>query len=184
MYYRSNLSVITLRQILEELFLFVNLENRKYTVFCTFLLYALTHWAEILNMTLVWCTTEQVRVLSLCINFYTPVFRRVVLWYGDVRPSVRVSVCPTLRPTLRPSGSPSARFPHFTPTCFYILSWNFAFDFVLMFYRSSSSVVTLSQILKELCLFVNSEYRKCAVFHTFLLHALIYLAEILHVNLF
>ena len=33
---------------------------------------------------------------------------------------------------------------------------------------------------KELCLFVNSEYRKCAVFRTFLLHALTYWAEILH----
>ena len=49
--------------------------------------------------------------------FYTPVFRRDVLWYGDVRPG--------LRPTLRPP-----------------------------------------------------------VFHTFLLHALTYLAEILHMTLF
>ena len=39
------------------------------------------------------------------LNFYTPVFRRDILWYGDVRPglrpsdspSVRLSVCPTLR---------------------------------------------------------------------------------------
>ena len=59
------------------------------------------------------------------------------------------------------------RFPHFSPTCFDILSWNFAHDFVIMYYRSSSSVVTLRQFLKELCLFVNLEYRKCAIFHTF-----------------
>ena len=32
-------------------------------------------------------------------------------------------------------------FPHFTLTCFDILSWNFAYDFVLLYYRSSSSVV-------------------------------------------
>ena len=32
-------------------------------------------------------------------SFYTPVFRRDVLWYGDVRPSVR----PGLRPPVRPS---------------------------------------------------------------------------------
>ena len=32
--------------------------------------------------------------------FYTPVFRRDVLWYGAVRPSVRLSV----RPFVRPSG--------------------------------------------------------------------------------
>ena len=37
-------------------------------------------------------------ILYTLYSFYTPVFRRDVLWYGDVRPSVR----PTLRPTLRP----------------------------------------------------------------------------------
>ena len=35
-------------------------------------------------------------------------------------------------------------FLHFSlSTCFEMLSWNFAHDFVLMYYRSSSSVVTL-----------------------------------------
>ena len=72
-----------------------------------------------------------------------------------------------------------AVFPHFSPSYFEILSWNFAYDFVLMNYRSSSSIVTLRQFLKELCLFMNLEYRKCEVFHTFLLHALRYWAEIL-----
>ena len=52
--------------------------------------------------------------------------------------------------------------------------------YVLMYYRSSSSVVTLRQFLKELCLFVNLEHRKCEVVRTFLLHALRYWAEILH----
>ena len=32
-------------------------------------------------------------------------------------------------------------FPHFSLTCFDILSWNFAYDFVLLYYRSSLSVV-------------------------------------------
>ena len=32
----------------------------KYTVFGTFLLHALTYWAEILNMTLFYCTSDQV----------------------------------------------------------------------------------------------------------------------------
>ena len=88
----------------------------------------------------------------------------IMVWWC---PSVRVSVCPTLRPsvrlsvhpTLRPSGSPSARFPHFSHTCFEIMSWHFAHDFVLIYYRSSLSVVTLRQFFKELCLFVNLEYR-------------------------
>ena len=83
-----------------------------------------------------------------------------------------------------PSVRPSARFPHFSHTCFDILSWNFAHDFVLMYYRSSSSFVTLRQFSKELALFVNLECRQCAVFRTFLLYALTYRAEILHMTLF
>ena len=81
---------------------------------------------------------------------------RIMVWWC---PSVRVSVRLSVHPTLRPSGSPPARFPQFSHTCFNILSWNFAHDFVLMYYRSSSSVVTLCQFLKELCLFWNIEYR-------------------------
>ena len=75
-------------------------------------------------------------------------------------------------------------FPQFSPTCFDILSQNFAHDFVLMYYRSSLSVVTSRQFLKELCLFANLEYRKYAVFCIFLLPALTYWAEILHLTLF
>ena len=56
------------------------------------------------------------------------------------------------------SGSPSVRFPHFSPTRFDILSWNFAQDFLLMYNRSSLSVVTLRQCLKELWVFLNLEY--------------------------
>ena len=91
-------------------------------------------------------------------------------YYGMVM-SVRPGLHPTLRPSVRvsvlPTGSPSARFPHFSPTCFDILSWNYAYDFVLINYRSSSSVVTLRQVLKELCLFGNLKFRKCEVFRTF-----------------
>ena len=53
-----------------------------------------------------------------------------------------------------------------------------------MYDRSSSSVVILRQFLKELRLFLNLEYRKYTVFRSFLLHALTYLAEILHMTLF
>ena len=92
--------------------------------------------------------------------------------------SVRVSVRPSDSPSVRPSGSPSARFPHFSLTCFDILSRNFGYGFVLLYYRSSSSVALLHQFLKELCLFLNLEYRKYTVFRSFLLHALTYWAEI------
>ena len=58
-------------------------------------------------------------------------------------------------------------FPHFSLTCFDILSWNFAYDFVLLYYRSSSSVVNLRQCLWELCPFWNLEYWKYTVFPHF-----------------
>ena len=90
MYYRAIWSVDPLRQFMKELCFFWNLEYRKYTVFSVF------------------------------------------------------------------------------PVCSDILSWNFAHDFVLMYFRASSSAITLRQFLKELCLFVNLEYRKNAVFRTFL----------------
>ena len=62
-------------------------------------------------------------------NFYTPVFRRDVLWYGDVRPGLPPGLHPSVRPSDSPSvRSPSANFPHFSPTCFDILSWNFAHE--------------------------------------------------------
>ena len=92
---------------------------------------------------------------------------RIMVWW-----------CPSVRLSVRPSGSPSTCFPHFFHTCFDILSWNFAHHFVLLYYRSSSSVVTLRQFLKELCLFWNLEYWKYTFFRTFLLHALTYRAEI------
>ena len=75
-------------------------------------------------------------------------------------------------------------FPHFSLTCFDILSWNFAYDFVLLYYRSSLSVVNLRQILWELCPFWNLEYWKYTVFRTFLLHPLTNWAESLHITLF
>ena len=99
-------------------------------------------------------------------NFYTPVFRRDVLWYGDVRPS----------------GSPSVRhsFLHFFPTCFAILIWNFVYHFILMHVRSSSNATNFRHFLQELCSFLTSNSYKYAVFRTFLLHALTYWVQILY----
>ena len=75
-------------------------------------------------------------------------------------------------------------FPHFSLSCFDILSSNFAYDFVLPYFRSSSSVLNLRHFVWELCPFWNLEYWKYTVFRTFLLHALTYWAEILHMTLF
>ena len=102
-YYRSSSIVVNLRQFLWELCPFWNLEYWKYTVFRTFLLHALTYWAEILHMTLFYCTIDQVWVLSIF-----------------------VGVMPLLELRILKIHS----FLHFSLTCFDILSWNFAYDFV------------------------------------------------------
>ena len=111
---------------------------------------------------------------SDCFNFYTPVFRRDVLWYGDVRPSVRPSGSPSVPPSVRHS------FPHFSPTCFDILIWNFVYHFILMHVRSSSNAIHFRHFLQELCSFLTSNSYQYAVFRTFLLHALTYWAQILY----
>ena len=67
--------------------------------------------------------------------------------FASIFEGVMPSDSPSVRPSDSPSGSPSARFPHFSHTCFDILSWNFAHDFVLLYYRSSSSVVNFRQFL-------------------------------------
>ena len=95
-------------------------------------------------------------------------------------PSIFVGVMPHLELRILKIYS----FPHFSPTCFDISSWNFAYDFVLLFYRSSLSVVNFRQFLWELCPFWNFEYWKYTVFRTFLLSALTYWAEILHMTSF
>ena len=229
MYYRSSSSVALLRQFLKELCLFLNLEYivyMKYTVFRSFLLHVLTYWAEILHMTLFYCTTDQVRVSSLCVNFwksyaslwtknignvqfstlfsymrwhielkfciwlcfnvlqitfecrpFASIFEGVMplfelriyetqfsavfsymLWHVELKyctwlcfnvlqikfechqfPSIFVGLELRILEILS--------FPHFSLTCFDIMSWNFAYDFVLLYYRSSSSVVNLRQFL-------------------------------------
>ena len=93
--------------------------------------------------------------------------------------SIFVGVMPLLELTILEIHS----FPHFSLTCFDILSWNFAHDFVILYYRSSSSVVNFRQVLCELYPFCNLQYWKYTVFLTFLLHALTYSAEILHMTL-
>ena len=70
MYYRSSLSIVTLRLFLKELSFFLNLEYRKYTIFCSFLLHALTYWGDILHMTLFWWTKDQVWVSLICVSFW------------------------------------------------------------------------------------------------------------------
>ena len=60
-------------------------------------------------------------------------------------PSIFVGVMPLLERRILEIHS----FPHFPLTRFDILSWNFAFDFVLLYYRSSFSAVNFRQFLLE-----------------------------------
>ena len=90
-----------LRQFLKEL-CFVNLEHRLCAVFRTFLLHALTYWAHILHKTLIHRITDQLE----CRQFT----------------SILVGVMPLLELRILKLHS----FPHFSLTCFDILSWNFA----------------------------------------------------------
>ena len=123
MYHRASLSVVILLQFLLELCLFVNLEYSKYTVSRTFLVHALTYWAEILHITLFYCTTDQVRVSSICVKLcgsYAPFELRILEIHS---------------------------FPHFSLTPFNKLSWKFAYYFVFLYYRSSLSVVNLRLFL-------------------------------------
>ena len=59
--------------------------------------------------------------------------------------------------SVRPSGSLSVRhsFPHFSPTCFEILSWNFVFHFIMMHVRASNAI-NFRQFLMELCPFLTN----------------------------
>ena len=213
LYYRLSSSVVNFRQVLCELCPFCNLQYWKYTVFCTLLLYALTYWAQIMHKTLFYCTTDQVWVLSICVNFcgsYVP-FETIntgntqfsalfsnMLWHIELKfciwlwftvlqikfecrhfASIFVGVMPLLELRILEIHS----FPHFSLTCFDILRSNFAHYFVILYYRSNTSVVNFRQVLCELCPFCNIQYWKYTVFRTFLLHALTYSAEILHMTL-
>ena len=99
----------------------------KYTVYRTFLLHALIYWAEILHkiMTLFYCTTDQdwmLLIASICVGVI-PLFELKI---------PKIQSCPL-----------------FSLTCFYILSWNFVSDFVLINHRSSSIIYNLRKFFVE-----------------------------------
>ena len=171
MYYRSSLSVVTLRQFLyarRDVLWYgdvrpsvrpsVRVSVRPFSALFSYML-----WHIELKFC-IWLCFTVLQIKFECRQFA----------------SIFVGVMPLLELRILEIHS----FPHFSLTCFDILSWNFAYDFVLLYYRSSSSVVNLRQFLLELCPFWNLNYWKYTVFRTFLLHALTYWAEILHMTLF
>ena len=119
MYHRASLSVVILLQFLLELCLFVNLEYSKYTVFRIF---SYMLWHIELKFCIWFCFTV------LQIKFECRQFA-----------SMFVGVMPLLELRILEIHS----FPHFSLTPFNILSWEFAYYFVFLYYRSSLSVVNL-----------------------------------------
>ena len=87
-------------------------------VFRTLLLHALTYWAEYLYVTFVICPFDQVRVSSISVNFC----------FDGIMPLSELRILEI------------HSFPQSSLTCFDILSWKIAYGFVLLYYKSSSSV--------------------------------------------
>ena len=145
MHVRSSLNAINFRHFLQELCL---LFNFKLLQICSF-----PHFSP----TLLWHIE-----FKFCIWLYFNVpqskfeCRHFALIFVGVMPLCELRILEI------------HSFAHFSLTCFDILSWNFAYDFVLLYYRSSSSVVNLRQFLLELCPFCILEYWKYTVFCTFL----------------
>ena len=118
------------------------LEN---TVFCTFLIRALTYWAETYK--------GNVQFSALFSYMLWHIELKFCIWLCFTVPQIKfecrqfalmfVGVMPLLELRILKIHS----FPHFSLTCFGILSWNFAYDFVSSYYRSSSLVVNLRQFL-------------------------------------
>ena len=95
---------------------FWNLLYWKYTVFRTLFLHALTYWAEILHMPLLYCTTDQGRV-SCCLCFcYTLV--QISTSLVNLRQFLQ-ELCPIFELKILERHS----FLHFSPTCLGMLSW-------------------------------------------------------------
>ena len=97
-------------------------EYWKYTVFRTLLLHALTYWAEFC----MW--------LCFTVQYIKFEYRQFDFFVG-VMPLVELRVLKI------------HSFSHFSLTCFDIFSWNFTYDFVLLYDRWSLSVVYSNQFL-------------------------------------
>ena len=114
------------RQFLCELYPFWNPEYWKYSVFRTFFWHASTYWAENLHMALFYWNKDQLRLSSICVNFFVGVMPLLELWILEIRSLL-----------------------------FTYMLWHIELKFFmwlsLMYYRSSLSVVTLRpSILSEI----------------------------------
>ena len=151
-----------------------------------------------------WCPSIQVSIrptlrLSVRVSVRRSVFHTFfyMLWHIELKfyiwlcfsvPQVKfefrqfVSIFVGVMPLLELRILEIHSFPHFSLTCFNILSWNFAYDFVLIYHRASSSVINFRQFLWKLCPFWNLEYWKFTVFPHFSLACFDKLSWIFFVN--
>ena len=128
------------------------------TVFRTFLLHALTYWAEILYVTLFLWTSDQVWVPSIFVG---------------VMPLLELKILVIIFQT-------------------FLMLWHIKHKFrtwlkkfVFLYCRSGLSVINLRQsIFVGVMSLLELRIMEIHVFHNFLLHALTYGAEILHMTLF
>ena len=180
-------------------------------VFHTFLQHALTYWAEILHITLFYCTTDQVWVSSISVKFcasYAPfvtyntgntqfsaLFSNM-LWHIELKLCIRL--CFTVlqikfeccqfffgvMPLLELTILEIHSFPHFSLTLLWHIELKFCTWLCYTVLQIKFECCQFASILWELCPFWNLENRKYTVFLTFLQHALTYWAEILHMTLF
>ena len=133
------------------------LEINSFSAFFSYVLY----WAELfLHMPLLYCTTDQVRVSSICVNVcrsYTPFWIQNIgntqfcalfcymIWHIELKPCIWLcytviqikfecrqfsSICVGVMSLLELTMLEIHIFPHFSPTYFDILSWNLVYDFL------------------------------------------------------
>ena len=73
--------------------------------------------------------------------------------------------------------------PHFSLTCFDILSWNFAYEFFVTVLQMKFECRQFTSFFVGLMPLLGLRILKIHSFRTFLLHALTYWAEILHLRM-
>ena len=95
-------------------------------------------------------------------------------------PSMFVGVMPLLELIILEIHS----FPHFSPACFDILSWNFAYDFILLYYRAQYESQQFASFFVGVLVFWTKRTGNTQFIRIFLIHVLANWADILHMTHF
>ena len=101
---------------------------------------------HILKIIFVCKLSHHLQILLMLIVFYTPFFRRDVLWYGAVRPSVRPSVRPTVS-TKKHRCKWRIFFKFCTQVCLGVPSINLLFVLSYLIKYAHNSIISDFSIL-------------------------------------